>query len=208
MGILKRSAVEKASTHGKALPSQVPSDLKLTPDEGVTTHITSSTRASTPRLHNYGSSTANDVDVAANLFRSPTDLYQSYAQIDPAVERRLVRKIDLMILPYLAVCYAFFYIDKTTLSYAAIFGIKKDLDLVGTEYNWLSSIFYFGFLAWAIPTNFGLQRFPVGKYLGGNICAWGGLLMLQAASNVRSFHPTCWSLFIRPCSSSFLSPDN
>ena len=54
-----------------------------------------------------------------------------------------------MILPYLAVCYAFFYIDKTTLSYAAIFGIKDDLHLVGTEYSWLSSIFYFGFLAWA-----------------------------------------------------------
>ena len=51
-----------------------------------------------------------------------------------------------MILPYLAVCYCFFYIDKTTLSYAAIFGIKEDLKLVGKEYSWLSSIFYFGFL--------------------------------------------------------------
>jgi len=38
----------------------------------------------------------------------------------------------------------FYYIDKTTLSYAAIFGIKKDLDLHGTDYSWLSSIFYFG----------------------------------------------------------------
>ncbi|KAI9647906.1 hypothetical protein NHQ30_004295 [Ciborinia camelliae] len=34
-------------------------------------------------------------------------------------------------------------IDKTTLSYAAIFGIKDDLNLQGTEYSWLSSIFYF-----------------------------------------------------------------
>lgn len=32
------------------------------------------------------------------------------------------------------------YSDKTTLSYAAIFGIRDDLDLKGTEYNWLSSI--------------------------------------------------------------------
>lgn len=58
-------------------------------------------------------------------------------------ERRLVRKIDFMIIPYLAVCYAFFYIDKTTLSYAAIFGIREDLNLVGTDYSWLSSMFYF-----------------------------------------------------------------
>jgi hypothetical protein len=39
---------------------------------------------------------------------------------------------------------------KTTLSYAAIFGIIEDLDLHGTQYSWLSSIFYFGFLAWAV----------------------------------------------------------
>lgn len=38
------------------------------------------------------------------------------------------------------VCYAFFYIDKTTLSYAAIFGIRDDLNLKGQEYSWLSSI--------------------------------------------------------------------
>jgi hypothetical protein len=53
---------------------------------------------------------------------------------------------------------------QTTLSYAAIFGIEEDLHLHGTQYNWLSSIFYFGFLAWAFPTNFMLQRFPIGIF--------------------------------------------
>ena len=33
--------------------------------------------------------------------------------------------------------FSFFYIDKTTLSYAAIFGIEDDLNLVGTQYSWL-----------------------------------------------------------------------
>ena len=32
---------------------------------------------------------------------------------------------------------SFFYIDKTTLSYAAIFDIEKDLNLHGAQYNWL-----------------------------------------------------------------------
>lgn len=88
-------------------------------------------------------SKTGDGDVAMALFHSPTEIHEP---IDPVEEKRLVRKIDFMILPYLAVCYAFFYIDKTTLSYAAIFGIRDDLKLHGTEYNWLSSIFYFGFL--------------------------------------------------------------
>ncbi|OCL04107.1 MFS allantoate transporter [Glonium stellatum] len=124
-------------------------------------------------------SRAGDGDTAMALFQSPTEIHEPH---DPLEEKRLVRKIDLMILPYLAVCYAFFYVDKTTLSYAAIFGIREDLHLVGTDYNWLSSMFYFGFLVWAFPTNFLMQRLPVGKYLGANIFLWGVLLIAQAGA--------------------------
>jgi MFS family permease len=69
------------------------------------------------------------------------------------------------------------------LSYAAIFGIKTDLKLVGTQYSWLSSLFYFGWLAWAIPSNLILQRSPPAYYLALNIFFWGVLLMAQAGAN-------------------------
>lgn len=60
---------------------------------------------------------SHDADVAMALFDHPDQINEPR---DPVEERRLVRKIDFMILPYLAVCYAFFYIDKTTLSYAGM----------------------------------------------------------------------------------------
>ncbi|KAJ5494944.1 MFS allantoate transporter [Penicillium diatomitis] len=128
----------------------------------------------------WKSKNATDGDTAMALFNDPDELHE---EVDPEEARKLLRKIDLMILPYLAVCYAFFYIDKTTLSYAAIFGVRDNLKLHGTQYNWLSSIFYFGFLAWAFPTNFLMQRLPIGKYLGANIFMWGVFLMIQAACN-------------------------
>lgn len=65
-----------------------------------------------PKLKNIPS---RDLDVAMALFDTPEQIHEPR---DPEEERKLVRKIDFMILPYLAVCYAFFYIDKTTLSYA------------------------------------------------------------------------------------------
>lgn len=122
----------------------------------------------------------NDGDVALKLFNAAEDMNEP---IDPEEERKLIRKVDFLILPLIAVNYAFFYIDKTTLSYAAIFGIREDLNLYGTRYSWLSALFYFGFLAWAFPTNFLMQRLPLGKYLGVNIFMWGFFLMLQAACN-------------------------
>ena len=76
------------------------------------------------------------------------------------------------------------YVDKTTLSYAAIFGFKKDLHLDGDQvrallipllclatdsfhkYSWLSSVFYLGWLFWALPANMLLQKAPPAYYLG------------------------------------------
>ena len=72
------------------------------------------------------------------------------------------------------------YLDKTTLSYASIMGIKKDIGLVGDDYQWLSSMFYFGYLAWEYPTNRLLQRLPLAKYSAFCVIAWGTVLALFA----------------------------
>lgn len=133
----------------KAASSEAPDNISRSPTLDVeaadkATAVHAETTSPTSKWHL--SSKASDGDTALTLFSNPDELHEP---ISPADELALQWKIDLMILPYLAVCYAFFYIDKTTLSYAAIFGIKDDLKLKGTQYSWLSSIFYFGFLAWA-----------------------------------------------------------
>ncbi|KAJ7636091.1 MFS general substrate transporter [Mycena polygramma] len=94
--------------------------------------------------------------------------------LDPKEVARIERKIDCFIM---SLCS-----DKTTLSYAAIFNVKKDLNLGKSQYSWLSSLFYFGWLAWALPTNLLMQKFPLNKYLAFNIFIWGALLMAQAGS--------------------------
>ncbi|WYZ45719.1 hypothetical protein EsH8_VIII_001035 [Colletotrichum jinshuiense] len=108
--------------------------------------------------------------------------YPNDESIDQAEEKRLLRKLDMRILPLLGICYFFYYVDKTTLSYAAIFGLKDGLNLKGEEYSWLSSCFYFGWLIWAIPSNLIMQRCPPAWYLSFNIFMWGALLMAQAAA--------------------------
>ena len=117
------------------------------------------------------------------LYRKALARYPNDAAIDPAEERKLVRKLDRRLLWILGMCYFFYYVDKTTLSYAALFGIQTDLHVVGTEYSWLSSVFYFGWLVWSIPSNLLLQRSPPGYYLALNILLWGVFLMAQAAVN-------------------------
>ena len=77
----------------------------------------------------------------------------------------------------MCVVYGLNYLDKTTLSYASIMGLKlphsdkklkSGIHLTGDQYQWLGSMFYFGYLAWEYPTNRLLQVLPLGKYCRSN----------------------------------------
>lgn len=63
---------------------------------------------------------------------------------DPVQLKKLVRKIDRTIAPLLAAVYFLQFLDKTTLSYTAVMGIRKDTHLVGQDYSDLSMLFYIG----------------------------------------------------------------
>ena len=90
-------------------------------------------------------------------------------EIDDTTARRLRWKLDLQLLPLLCLTYALQSIDKTTLSYAAVFGLEDDLHLKGTEFSWLGAIFYLGYLIWEFPTNIMLQKLPINYFMAGTV---------------------------------------
>lgn len=57
--------------------------------------------------------------------------------VNRALERRVIRKIDMFVIPFICMTYLVTYIDKAMLGYSAVFGLKESLDLHGTEYSWL-----------------------------------------------------------------------
>lgn len=60
-------------------------------------------------------------------------------------------------------------IDKTTLGYAAVFGLKDDAHLHGSQYSWLGALFYLGYLAWEYPTGVLLQKLPIAKFMSATV---------------------------------------
>lgn len=102
--------------------------------------------------------------------------------IDPQVERKLVRKIDWYLMPIIAALMSCQLMDKTTNSYASIMGLRQDLNMVeGQVYSWVGSSFYFGYLIFQFPANYLLQRFPLSKTLGFAVFIWGVILCCHAA---------------------------
>ncbi|KAF4121925.1 Major Facilitator Superfamily [Geosmithia morbida] len=95
--------------------------------------------------------------------------------------KRVLRKIDRTIIPLLFVTYMFNFMDKTILSSAAVFGLREDNNLKGQQYSWVSSIFYFGYLAWEYPTTVLIAHLPTAKYLTVNTLFWGTVVAVTAA---------------------------
>ena len=62
---------------------------------------------------------------------------QRSAEIDPALQQKVIRKIDMLVIPFVCITYLITYIDKAMLGYSAVFGLKESLNLKGTEYSWL-----------------------------------------------------------------------
>nr|XP_031859695.1 uncharacterized protein CI109_004970 [Kwoniella shandongensis]KAA5526767.1 hypothetical protein CI109_004970 [Kwoniella shandongensis] len=98
-------------------------------------------------------------------------------------EKKVVRKIDAIVLLIFACIYMFQYLDKIALSYAAIFGLRTDLKLVGQQYSWASSVFYFGQFAFEWVGIYLLHKLPIKQVVGVSIVVWGAIMMCLAAAN-------------------------
>ncbi|KAK5100058.1 hypothetical protein LTR70_008020 [Exophiala xenobiotica] len=77
-------------------------------------------------------------------------------EVSPEESRRLRRMIDKRVLLIMITTYFIQALDKGTLSFAAIMGIRTDANLIG-------------------------QQVPIAKYLGINIILWGLVLACHAA---------------------------
>lgn len=128
----------------------------------------------------------------------------SAGPLDEATSKRVLRKIDFHILPFLCITYALQFIDKTALAYSSVYGIIKDNHLAGQQYSWCASIFYFGYLLAEYPGVAILQRFSVAKFLGANIILWGCVLMTTAACS--SFAGLATVRFILGMTEATISP--
>ncbi|KAL4916203.1 major facilitator superfamily domain-containing protein [Aspergillus aurantiobrunneus] len=116
---------------------------------------------------------------------SDLDMVETYTEEE---EKALVRKIDLVILPFMCLVFLLQYLDKQSLSYAGVFGLIEDLQLSNSQYSWCSSIFYVGQLVAEYPFIYLMSRLPLTKFVGATVILWGiSCTCLAAPQNYAGF---------------------
>jgi hypothetical protein len=111
-------------------------------------------------------SKADTVEMAETADPHPKDaLKTDYQRVDPeyaseaavhvdeATNLRLKKMIDKRVLVVMMVTYFLQAIDKSTVSFASIMGIREDANLQGPQYSWLTTIVYIAVLVVEYPTN-------------------------------------------------------
>ncbi|KFZ16321.1 hypothetical protein V502_05155 [Pseudogymnoascus sp. VKM F-4520 (FW-2644)] len=121
------------------------------------------------------------IEDGVKLEENYLDAVQGIGDASPTEIRRVLWKIDLFLLPVLAVCYMLQYLDKSTLNYSTLLGLTADLNLVGSNFSWSAGIFYFGYLFWSPVSAYLIVRFPIGKYLTFTVLLWACVVMCHAA---------------------------
>jgi hypothetical protein len=109
------------------------------------------------RLPNTG--TRRQICESLQLSSSPASILTNFSyghalvQFDPKAESRLRWKIDLYIIPTVALLYLFCFIDRANIGNARLAGLEKDLKLKGYDYNAVLSIFYVSYIIFEVRHN-------------------------------------------------------
>ncbi|POR31077.1 Pantothenate transporter, putative [Tolypocladium paradoxum] len=98
------------------------------------------------------------------------------------LNKKLVRKIDLFILPIIGILYILNYIDRQNLAAAKLQGITDDLHMTTQQFATAISILFVGYLPFQIPSNLIITKISrPGLYICTATVIWGCISAATAA---------------------------
>ncbi|KAJ3904951.1 major facilitator superfamily domain-containing protein [Lentinula edodes] len=96
-------------------------------------------------------------------------------------ERRVMRRIDLRVLPLLGILYSLALIDRSNLGVARIAGMGEDLELsIGSRYSLVSCVYFIPYILLELPSNMLLRTFGTRNLLSFCVIAWGAVQLAMA----------------------------
>ena len=93
--------------------------------------------------------------------------------IDRAFERRVVRKVDMQLIPILFLLLIFAFLDRINIGNARIMGLEKDLNMKGMDYNIALFTFFITYILFEVPSNIVLKKVRPSVWLSSLIMGWG-----------------------------------
>ncbi|KAG9785674.1 pantothenate transporter liz1, partial [Aureobasidium melanogenum] len=89
------------------------------------------------------------------------------------IDRALLWKLDLQLIPWLSFLYLISFLDRTNIGNAKIDGLQEDLHMTNNEYNNTLTIFFISYSVFEPLTQVLLKRLKPSIFLPAIMIAWG-----------------------------------
>ncbi|KAK5200713.1 hypothetical protein LTR16_005158 [Cryomyces antarcticus] len=93
--------------------------------------------------------------------------------IDIAAEKKLLRKVDLRVVPSLFLLFLLAFLDRTNIGNAKIQGLVEDLHMKGQDYNIALFIFFIPYILFEVPSNIIIKKVAPSTWLSLIMTLWG-----------------------------------
>ncbi|KAL8758229.1 MAG: hypothetical protein Q9199_001639 [Rusavskia elegans] len=89
------------------------------------------------------------------------------------IDRRLLWKLDLRLIPWLCLLYLISFLDRTNIGNARLVGLEDDLNITGGQYNAALSLFFVSYSLSEPLTNVLLKRLRPSIFIPAIMVLWG-----------------------------------
>jgi MFS transporter, ACS family, tartrate transporter len=100
-------------------------------------------------------------------------------QSRPDLQAKVMRKVALRLIPFLAVAYFLNYIDRSNIGVAKL-TMAEDIGLTETTFGIASAVFFIGYVFCEVPSNLALYRFGARKWIARIMVSWGAVVVGMA----------------------------
>ncbi|OTB08051.1 hypothetical protein M426DRAFT_317566 [Hypoxylon sp. CI-4A] len=104
-------------------------------------------------------------------------------EFDAKATKRLLRKIDIHILPIMCLICLLCFLDRANIGNARLDNLESDLHLVGLQYNDCLAVLFPFYIAAEIPSNMMMKRVHPAAWLASIMFAWSICIIGQGFVN-------------------------
>ncbi|OCL01879.1 MFS general substrate transporter [Glonium stellatum] len=117
-----------------------------------------------------------ELALSASLSPHATDLCTH--GLTEAEQKKVIRKIDVRLLPILGLMYSISLVDRNNLGLALVAGMQEDLQLhTGTRYTIIVMVFFIAYILFEIPSNLVLPKAGPANWLAFLGVGFGSILI-------------------------------
>ncbi|KXH41571.1 major facilitator superfamily transporter [Colletotrichum salicis] len=92
---------------------------------------------------------------------------------DSIAEQKVVRKLDMHIVPLVMLLYLFSFLDRVNIGNARLYNLERDLNLQGNQFQVAVSILFVTYIIFEVPSNLVLKLLTPRRWIAFITVSWG-----------------------------------